>query len=178
MKLATTLSTMLFIAVVFTNNVRSQMNEFNGKQISRINSIELNGPIDEVFHLFTPIGEKKWAEGWEPKIIYPQSQDTQTGMVFSTRHIDEHLTYWVIVDYNSEEHFIQYVNFIYDFRSVVLKIKCNRIDENKTEAVINYCYTGLSEKGNKFIDTVTKDKQKEYIESWQADINNHLVNNN
>ncbi len=174
MKITKCILTIFLTVILLNNEVRPQMNEFKGKQISRTNSIELNGSIDKVFYLFTPIGEKKWAEGWEPKVIYPHNEKVKEGMVFSTRHIDEHLTYWVVVDYNAEEYFVQYVNFIYDYRSVVLKIKCNRINENKTEAVVNYLYTSLSEKGNEFIDSVTEEEQKEYIESWQKDINNYL----
>ncbi len=150
------------------------MDRFEGQQITRVNKIELTGSIEKVFPLFTPIEEKKWVEGWEPTIIYPANEEVKEGMVFKSRHIDEHLTYWIIIDYKPDEHFIQYVNVAYDYRSVVLKIKCIALSESKTEAVISYCFTGLSQKGNEFVVNFTEDSQKEYIESWQKDINKYL----
>jgi hypothetical protein len=40
-------------------------------------SIELEGgfsvagPVDSVFELFSPLGEKAWVPGWDPELIHP-----------------------------------------------------------------------------------------------------------
>ncbi|MGD8780955.1 MAG: hypothetical protein PVH88_18560 [Ignavibacteria bacterium] len=146
------------------------MENFNANQVQRTYKIELNGTIEKVFPLFTPIEEKKWAEGWEPQVIYPLEEEIKAEMIFRSKHIDEYPTYWVIADYKPEEHFIRYINFTYDYRVVMLKIKCNKIPNGKTEAVINYTFTGLSEKGNKYVESITESHYKEYISSWQTDI--------
>ena len=50
----------------------------------------------EAFGLFTPLGEREWVHGWEPRFARPVGDDTEPGTVFET---DGHggRTTWVVV---------------------------------------------------------------------------------
>jgi hypothetical protein len=45
--------------------------------------------------LFTPRGEKLWADGWDPLFPAPASDDTEPGTVFETVHGQQRTT-WVV----------------------------------------------------------------------------------
>lgn len=83
---------------------------FTAKRISRTATITLRGPIAAVFPLFGPIEERKWEDGWDPMILFPETGDLEEGMVFTTRgHTDEEATYtWIVSKYHPANHAIQY----------------------------------------------------------------------
>jgi hypothetical protein len=45
--------------------------------------------------LFTPRGERAWAEGWEPRFPAPAADDSEPGTVFETAHGQQTAT-WVV----------------------------------------------------------------------------------
>ncbi|MEV4619470.1 SRPBCC family protein [Asanoa sp. NPDC049573] len=54
-------------------------------------------PPHEAFRLFTPIGERDWAPGWDPRFTAATTDDSAPGTVFVT---DAHrqTAIWVVVD--------------------------------------------------------------------------------
>lgn len=52
-------------------------------------------PPAEAFALFTPSGERAWAEGWDPRFPQPTDDETAPGTVFETAH--GAATTWVVV---------------------------------------------------------------------------------
>ena len=59
-------------------------------------TIELALPPDQAFELFTPSGERAWAEGWDPRFPCPTEEETEPGTVFTTDH-GEQRTVWTVV---------------------------------------------------------------------------------
>ena len=61
-------------------------------------TVRVDGPPERTFHLFTPVGERLWAEGWDP--LFPageQGDGAEPGTVFVTAaHGRE--TIWVVLD--------------------------------------------------------------------------------
>lgn len=59
-------------------------------------TVAVQVPPAEAIELFTPSGERRWAEGWDPSFPAPVADETEPGTVFET---DAHgsLT-WVVVD--------------------------------------------------------------------------------
>jgi hypothetical protein len=55
-------------------------------------------PPDRAFHLFTPVGERLWAEGWSP--VFPageQGDGGEVGTVFTTDS-QGRSTIWVVIE--------------------------------------------------------------------------------
>jgi hypothetical protein len=50
-------------------------------------------PPDAAFRLFTPLGERDWVPGWNPRFPVPTADDSAPGTVFETPG-----TTWVVVD--------------------------------------------------------------------------------
>ncbi len=58
--------------------------KFKSQKISKTASITLNGDIEKVFPLFGAFEERKWAEGWNPTLIYPETEIIEEGTTFIT----------------------------------------------------------------------------------------------
>jgi hypothetical protein len=52
-------------------------------------------PAGEAYRLFTPLGERDWAHGWDPRFPVPAPDDAEPGTVFETRAHDQP-TIWVV----------------------------------------------------------------------------------
>ena len=59
-------------------------------------TIEVSLPPGRAFHLFTPSGERAWAEGWDPQFPTAGTDETEPGTVFTTDHGGQS-TIWTVV---------------------------------------------------------------------------------
>ena len=57
---------------------------FQAENISKTATIYLKAPVDIVFPLFGPFEEKKWADGWNPDLLYPHQEKVAVGVSFTT----------------------------------------------------------------------------------------------
>jgi hypothetical protein len=64
----------------------------------------------DAFHLFTPIGEKEWAQGWEPLFPSPVDDDSQPGTVFEIEHHGTR-SVWVVCQCEPDR-FIHYARVV------------------------------------------------------------------
>jgi hypothetical protein len=60
-------------------------------------TIDVSLPPEQAFHLFTPSGERAWAEGWDPQFPAPVADETEPGTVFTTAGHGGQLTIWTVV---------------------------------------------------------------------------------
>ena len=58
-------------------------------------SVRLPPGYEPAWLLFTPRGEKLWADGWDPVFPAPADDDTEPGTVFETAHGRQRTT-WVV----------------------------------------------------------------------------------
>ncbi len=58
-------------------------------------SVRLPPGYEPALFLFTPRGEKLWADGWDPLFPAPADDDTEPGTVFETAHGQQRTT-WVV----------------------------------------------------------------------------------
>ncbi|MBV9572622.1 MAG: hypothetical protein JOY93_01115, partial [Acidobacteriales bacterium] len=143
---------------------------FQSSKSSYQGSIRLHGPIENVFPLFTPEGEKSWAEGWNPDYVNPPNGDTQTGLVFRTAHSGPLL--WIVSDFDVQQHQISYVIVGRDTVRL-LKIKCD-VQGDETVAALTHTHISLSEAGNRLVEQRAPEYLGAEITQWQDEINYFL----
>lgn len=148
--------------------------DFTAQHIARTHSITLAGPSEQIFRLFSPLGEKAWAEGWDPVVVYPPSGATQEGMVFTVRQPHGQSGIWTVAAYQPEEFYIRYLVVVPDSRVSVIDIRCAPNPDQTTQVQVIYTHTALSEAGNEYIATQTEAFHRHRIDSWQAAINRYL----
>ena len=150
------------------------MTKFSAKRVTRTHTIELAAPAQRVFPLFEPIGEKLWAEGWDPHMLYPASGATQEGSVFTTQGHDSSTTIWTVIHFDPEKFQITYLRVTPDSNVVKVEIHCVGSQAETAQARITYTFTALTEKGNQYVDQFTEAHYSHWIEFWGMAINHFL----
>ncbi len=147
---------------------------FTPLHVSRSGIFHLPAAPAQVFPLFEPIGEMRWAEGWSPRVLYPASGEACLGMVFTTQHPDEAETTWTVVAYDPERCHITYVRQTPGSRIGVIDVSCAATEEHASEVTVTYTFTALSEEGNAAIAAFTEDFYVAYMADWERAINHYL----
>ena len=131
--------------------------------------------IEDVFPLFTVLGEKKWSIDWNPDLIFPESGNMQEGLIFQT---PDHLNgapsqTWVVSRYNTTNYEIQYT-VVSPIRVVVITIKCTTLNESHTNAIISYRFTGLNKEADELSHHLIAKLYANNLKDWEIAINNYL----
>lgn len=148
--------------------------EFRGKRVSH-QYIQTNlAPPDKVFPLLCPVAEAKWVPGWQCRLIYSQSGLVELGCVFTTANDDGTESTWVTTEHDPANFRIAFVWVNPGFVTAQIQIELHSKAESKTEAHIRYCYTGLSDKGNREVEGYSQAWFQTKMQSWEAAINHYL----
>ncbi len=151
------------------------MSAFVAQQITRTQTIHLPAAPDEVFPLFSPLGETRWEPDWSPTMLYPASGAAQVGTVFTTQHADEPVKIWTIIDYDPEQTRISYLNVAPTSHLTRIDITCAATGPQATSACVNYTLTALTPHGATYLDRFTGDYYRAYIASWEIAIAQYLT---
>ncbi len=149
------------------------MKDFVARRVTRSHVLRLSGRPDDVFRLFDPIGEKKWSEDWKPTMIFPTSGVCQ-GAVFLTR--DHHGTeaIWIIAEFDEIKHSIVYTSVTSNLKVSHISINCEADRADHTKASVSYTITALSERGNQYVRSISKEHYNKQMKKWEEAINHYL----
>jgi len=128
-----------------------------------------------VFPLFSPLGEKHWAQDWNPEMLYPASGVAQVGTVFTTQHANKQTRIWTIIAYAREQAQVSYLNVLPDSHVSRIEISCEAEGMQATLACITYTLTALTPQGNTYLDGFTQEYYLAYISSWETAITYYLL---
>lgn len=151
-------------------------------RISHSKTITLNAVPDDVFPLFTAIGEHYWVEGWNPIYVYPESGEAAVGTIFKTQHTSSTLqshnppeSIWVTVEYDPERHVAIYISVTPEVAVVRVDIQCQLSKHNQTRATVTYTLTALGELGRASIAGMTTDRYQSMMADWERAINYYVA---
>ena len=133
--------------------------------LHRTAEITLNLLREEAMALFTADGERRWAEGWEPRYPEPTRRDGP-GAVFTTAH-GGHRTTWVMVDHQPER--IRYARVTHGMTAGTVAIDVAASDERLTRLRVSYDLNALSTAGETWLAAFDAAYESE-IASWATDI--------
>lgn len=140
---------------------------------TRVSTLRLNGGLAEVFELFEPVGEKKWAESWDPSFVKPHSGETEVGMVFTSLHGGEP-SVWVVSIYDPARHHIEYIRFSGNAQVTRIIIRCSSNSEGATTAEVTYDLTAVEQSANAAITEMSQEKYERWMSNWETAINFYL----
>lgn len=148
---------------------------FTAERVSKTATINLSESVEKVFPLFGPIEERKWADGWNPVVLYPESGELEEGMIFTTEgHGDGEIAFtWIVSKYEPESHLIQYIAST-ENRYWLVKIECFASSDTQTRATITYTYTGLNVFGNEINRRAIEKMYERDLKDWEEAINHYL----
>lgn len=142
---------------------------FAAMRAVRTHSFTLERPIAQAFELFTPEGERAWAEGWDPAYLHPEDGRTQAGMVFTTGHGGES-TIWVMTRHEPAAGVVEYVRTTPGSRTGTVLVQCAPEGPTSTRVTVTYALTALAEEGNRKVRELDAASYREYIEGWKSGI--------
>jgi hypothetical protein len=137
-------------------------------------TIALAAPVNDVFPLFSPLGEKKWVEGWDPEILFPRGADWVEGMVFRTFSPGQEAI-WVVAELDPQAHRVVYYRVEPDNLVARVEVRCRALGIDRTEATTIYSYVGLSNTGNEHVAEWTNAAYMAKMDRWEKIINEYLA---
>lgn len=137
-------------------------------RVHHIRDFQIDQPIDVLFPLFSPEGEKYWVPGWDYKNIIG-STELHEDYIFITENHDHAGSdaIWLVKKYDPDSHYVVFYRVEPDEKVGIITVKCDAISRFRTNVSVAYEYLALSEKGNEFITGFTKEKYKEFIREWK-----------
>jgi len=150
------------------------MTRFIAQRITRTTIIRLAAPPGRVFPLFEPVGEKLWAHGWDPVMVYPPTGSPETNAVFTTQDHGGPPTVWIIAQFDPAQFRITYMRVAPDSHVATIAIDCTGEGAEMTAARVTYTFTGLTAQGNAYVDTFSEDYYRAWLQQWEGAINHYL----
>jgi len=115
---------------------------------TQVRTFRLEAPVARVFPLFTALGERAWAQGWEPELL---SGREERGSVFRTVH-GGRATTWIVVAYLPSEGHVSYARLAQGSNMGLVDVQCSAAGAGGTEVSVRYTLTGLNAQGQAFVD--------------------------
>jgi hypothetical protein len=140
----------------------------DSRSVSYTAGFEMDRTAETLFPLFSPEGEKLWVPGWEYENIMGTTA-LHEDYVFLTESHDHAAgeAVWIVKDYDPEAYRVQYYKIEPKEKVGIVTVICTPLDDSSTRVDVTYTYTGLSERGNRFIADFTKEDYEDFIKEWK-----------
>jgi hypothetical protein len=112
-------------------------------------TIEIAAPVERVFPMFTPEGERVWVPNWAPRFVPASAEPSRPGSVFWTDHDGEN-TVWMVVGLDQNDRRARYVRHTPGSRIAMVDVVCATGGAG-TRVTVSYDVTGLSDDGDRAI---------------------------
>jgi hypothetical protein len=147
-------------------------------RITRTHRFTVSLPLAGAFTLFEPVGEKCWAEGWSPVFPTPGDAELSDNTVF-TRTLSHdgrpETSIWLITRYDPPAGVIEYRAIVPGVRVSRITVRCRPVGESQTSVEVTYRHTSLSEEGDRYVERMTGEHYRAFIEEWASAIRAYLA---
>ena len=130
------------------------MPTFDALRKTKEMTMAINAAPERVFPLLCPVREYEWIAPWQCDIVYSDSGIAENNCVFATDLPDRGgPEIWTVSRYEPN-HRIEFVRFTTGEKIVKLDIVLTPTASGHCEILWRKVFTGLSEEGNRVIDTL------------------------
>ncbi len=130
------------------------------------------GSMATVAPLFGARGERVWAPGWEPNVLWPTGDGDRSGMVFTVAHGHTRAV-WINTRFDLQNGDVQYVYVVPQALATLITIGM-RPDLRATRVTVTYDRTALTADANAHVlELAEHDKQAE--SEWEHQVNGFLA---
>jgi hypothetical protein len=152
----------------------TMMIDFVPMRQTRGATIRLDAPPERAFGMFTPLGERAWAEGWDPEFLHPVDGEACEGSVFVTRAGGRE-TIWTTIAHHPPAR-AAYSRVTPGLHAVVVDVRLRASDDGGTLADVSYAFTALTPAGNDAVAEMAGGFAG-WMETWESSINHALAAN-
>jgi hypothetical protein len=137
--------------------------------VTRSATIHLHGSVEQVFPMFEPVGEARWAEGWAPRFLWPADGRVSVGTTFTTLE-NGHESYWTIAAYEPGRRVV-YEHLVPGSRTGRIEVRCAPAADGGTDAVVRYDLTPLGPVEDDRLLRMSEADFSRWIGEWETAIN-------
>jgi hypothetical protein len=145
------------------------------KSIRHTKAFEMAIPIEDLFPLFSPEGEKYWVPGWDYENVMGTTELSEDYVFLTKTH--DHGTadaIWIVKKYDPKSHYVQFYKIEPEDKIGVVTVKCLEPEAGRTKVQVTYKYLALSETGETFISEFSESVYEEFIDEWQTLLLNYF----
>ena len=135
-------------------------------------TIRLDAPRETAFGMFTPLGERAWAQGWDPEFLHPPDGRACQGSVFVTRAGGRE-TIWTTIVHDPPAR-AAYSRVTPGLHAVVVDVRLRDAEDGGALADVSYAFTALTPAGNDAVAEMAGGFDG-WMEEWQTSINRALA---
>jgi len=145
------------------------------KSVEHSKTFEIAAPVEDLFPLFSPEGEKLWVPGWDYEDVMG-TPDLAEDYVFLTESHDHRVAkaIWVVKKYDPATWLVEFYKIEPGDKLGVVKVNCKPLAASLTEVHVEYKYIALSSNGEAFISGFTAAAYEEFIGEWQALLSKYI----
>lgn len=133
--------------------------------LQRSTQITVGLPRERAMALFTPDGERRWAEDWDPQ--FPEASRREgPGTVFTTAHAGHEAT-WIMVDQRPAS--VRYARVVHGMTAGTVAVDVVGSLEESTQLRVTYDLTALSSAGESWLEAFDADYESA-IGAWSTEI--------
>jgi hypothetical protein len=122
-------------------------------------------PGDEAFELFSPLGETRWVPDWNPEWLHPAGATWERGQIFRTREMYGDAV-WIVTALDRAAREAEYHRVESGRYVARVRVRCESVDERRTQVHVRYAFIGLSAEGNADIARMTRSEFDEKMVRW------------
>ena len=137
--------------------------------IKHTTEFEIAQPIEALFPLFSPEGEKWWVPGWDYVNIMGTT-DLSEDYIFLTQSHDHASTQaiWLVKRYDPAAYLVQYYKVEPEDKVGIVTVRCVKQATDRTQVQVSYEYIALADKGRHFIESFTAEAYQAFIAEWET----------
>lgn len=129
--------------------------------VEHTGELRFAAPPDDVFPLFTPEGERRWAPGWDPRWLYESNVEG----VFTTNNGGED-TVWMVLELDARAHRARYLRMTPGSRVGVVEVAC-AAEDGGTTVRVTYRMTALTREGERTLAAFDAAAYAEMMKEWK-----------
>ena len=131
-------------------------------------TFRLDAPIARVFPMFTPLGERAWAPGWDPQML---SGETERGTVFRTVGANGVESVWTVTRYEPGRHAASYARIAQGVSMGLVDVECAPAGDAATDVTVRYTLTALADDAEATVrEFLAPQRYAAFMEEWRAAI--------
>jgi hypothetical protein len=138
--------------------------------VQRTGRVAVATSAELAFDLFTPLGERRWAPGWEPRFHHPADGAPRVGATFTTRGEDGRETIWMILDWVPAARRVRYARVTPGLKTGTVEVALAPAPGGSTVATVTYDLVALSPEGAADLATWTESWYAGYLREWEEQI--------
>lgn len=149
------------------------MTSFAARSRTLTGGFAVNGPVDGVFPLFSPAGERRWVPGWDLELLHPPDVDWAEGLIFRTCE-ETGDAIWIVTRLDRASHSVEYHRVEPGRYVARVAVRCRAASAQTTDVSTAYEFIGLSAEGNAEIDRMSDEAYAEKMARWKRWIDDCL----